>query len=236
VVEAFREIRRCEPKPGRSITKESPRFVEPDIVVKKIDSRYLYFLNEGDLRHLRINDYYRHLLQSSHNTEPKERDYYREKYRSAVWLIRNIERRKGTILRVTEAVMEYQKEFLEKGTEHLRPLTLRQIAETVGMHEATISRVTSNKYVETPRGVFPLDYFFSSSLNRDDGSTTSSRSVKETIRKLVAEENPAAPLSDATIAKTLKEHGLAIARRTVAKYRDSLRILPANLRKRVSRQ
>lgn len=236
VLAAFREIRRCEPKPGRSITKDTPHFVEPDIVVKKVDDRYLYFLNEGDLRHLRINNYYRHLFESSNNKDNKERDYYRDKYRSAVWLIRNIERRKGTVLRVTEAIMEHQKEFLEKGSEHLHPLTLRQIAETVGMHEATISRVASNKYVETPRGVFPLSYFFSSSLERDDGSSASSRSVKETIRKLVAEEDPAAPLSDAVIAKILKDRGLAIARRTVAKYRDSLKILPANLRRKVSRQ
>jgi len=236
VVAAYREIRRCEPKPGRSITKDTPRYIEPDIVVKKVDNHFLYFLNEGDLGHLRINNYYRRLLQSADGTNEKEREYYREKYRSAKWLIQNIERRKGTILKVTEAIIEYQKDFLEKGSEYLRPLTLRQIADTVGMHEATISRVTSNKYVETPRGVFPLHYFFSSSLDRDDGSSVSSRSVKEIIRKLVANEDPRSPLSDAALANILKQRGFAIARRTVAKYRDSLKILPANLRRKVSRQ
>jgi RNA polymerase sigma-54 factor len=235
VLQAFREIRRCEPKPGRSITKETPSYVEPDIVVKKVDNALLYFLNEGDLRHLRINNYYKHLLNSAENLKNKEREYYREKYRSAVWLIRNIERRKGTILRVTEAIMEFQKEFLEKGPEFIRPLTLREIAEVVGMHEATIARVTASKYVETPRGVFPLKYFFSSSLDRNDGSSASSRSVKEIIRKMVAEEDPNAPLSDSAIAKTLKDRGFEIARRTVAKYRDSLKILPANLRRKTPR-
>ncbi|MBM3335094.1 RNA polymerase sigma-54 factor, partial [Candidatus Sumerlaeota bacterium] len=203
---------------------------------KKINNSNLYLLNEGDLRHLHINNYYKHLLDSQNNLSEKERDYYRDRYRSAVWLIRNIERRKATILKVTEAIMEYQKEFLEKGTEHLRPLTLRQVAEVVGMHEATIARVTANKYVETPRGVFPLKYFFSSSLDRNDGSTASSRSVKELIRKMVAEEDASTPLSDSDIARTLKQQGYEIARRTVAKYRDSLKILPARLRRHVSRR
>ncbi len=234
VAEAFRNIRRCEPKPGRSITKDTPSYVEPDIVVKKVDNRYLYFLNEGELRHLHINDYYRHLLFTRDGLKDKEREYYRNKYRDAVWLIRNIERRKGTILRVTEAILEYQKEFLEKGTEYLKPLTLRQIAEAVGMHESTIARVTANKYVETPRGVFPLKYFFSSSLDRDGSTAASSRSVKELIRKMVAEEDPRRPLSDSEIAKRLKAQGYSIARRTVAKYRDSLKILPANLRRSAS--
>jgi len=236
VLEALREIRRCEPKPGRSITKDTPRYVEPDIFVKKVDGRYLYFLNEGDLRHLRINGYYRHLMQSGDGMADEEREYYRDKYRSAVWLIRNIERRKGTILRVTEAIMDYQKDFLEKGLEHLRPLTLRQIAETVGMHEATIARVTANKYVETPRGVFLLKYFFSSSLDRTDGSSVSSRSIKEMIRKMVADEDVKTPLTDSAIARTLEQRGFKIARRTVAKYRDSLKILPANLRRKVARR
>jgi RNA polymerase sigma-54 factor len=236
VTEAFHEIRRCDPKPGRSITKETPRYVEPDIYVKKVDSRYLYFLNEGDLRHLRINDYYRSVLRSNDGMNDKEKEYYRDKYRSAVWLIRNIERRKGTILRVTEAIMEFQKDFMDKGPEHVRPLTLKQIAETVGMHEATIARVTANKYVDTPRGVFPLKYFFSSSLDKNDGSdAASSRSVKEMIRKMIAEENPDQPLSDSEITKALTQRGVRIARRTVAKYRDQLKILPANLRKAVNK-
>lgn len=161
-------------------------------------------------------------------------DYATEKYKNAVWLIRNIEKRKGTILRVTEAIMEYQKEFLEKGIEHLRPLTLRDIAEVVGMHESTIARVTTKKYVETPRGIFELKYFFSSGLETDEGDAASSRSIKELLTQIIEAEEKRRPLSDQKIADMLRAKGFQIARRTVAKYREQLKILPAKLRKEVS--
>jgi RNA polymerase sigma-54 factor len=160
-------------------------------------------------------------------------DYASEKYKSAVWLIRNIEKRKSTILRVTESIMDYQKEFLEKGIEHLRPLTLRDIAERVGMHESTIARVTTKKYVETPRGIFELKYFFSSGLETDDGEAASSRSIKELLTQMIEAEDRRRPLSDQKIADMLRAKGFQIARRTVAKYREQLKILPAKLRKDV---
>jgi RNA polymerase sigma-54 factor len=159
--------------------------------------------------------------------------YAHEKYKNAVWLIKNIEKRKTTVLRVTEAIMDYQQEFLEKGIEHLRPLTLRNIAEVVGMHESTIARVTTHKYVETPRGIFELKFFFSSGLETDGGDDASSRSIKEIITQLIDAEDAKKPLSDQKIADMLKGRGIQIARRTVAKYREQLKILPAKLRKSV---
>jgi RNA polymerase sigma-54 factor len=164
----------------------------------------------------------------------EDADYASEKYKNAVWLIRNIEKRKSTILRVTEAIMEYQKEFLEKGIEHLRPLTLRDIAERVGMHESTIARVTTKKYVETPRGIFELKFFFSSGLETDEGEAASSRSIKELLTQMIEAEDKRRPLSDQKIADMLRDRGFQIARRTVAKYREQLKILPAKLRKEVS--
>ena len=157
-----------------------------------------------------------------------------EKFKSAVWLIKNIEKRRNTILKVTEAIINFQKDFIEKGIEHLRPLTLREVAEATDLHESTVARVTSGKYVETPRGTFELKFFFSSGLDKTDGEITSSRSAKELMRQLVGAENPRKPYSDKEIAKRLADKGIKIARRTVAKYREQLNILPAKLRKESS--
>ncbi|MDX2176096.1 MAG: RNA polymerase factor sigma-54 [Candidatus Sumerlaeia bacterium] len=248
----FNEVSRLEPRPGRSKSKEIPRTIVPDVYVKKVDGRYLYFLNEGDAGRLVVPSTYRRLVKGEANTDAEGRpvmedvdlpaapevvkldpEFAHAKLKSAVWLIKNIEKRKSTILRVTEAIMEYQKGFLEKGIESLRPLTLRDIAEVVGMHESTIARVTSNKFVETPRGVFPLKYFFNSGLETDEGDMAASRSIKEIITQLIGAENPKRPLSDQKIADKLKDKGIQIARRTVAKYREQLKILPARLRKEV---
>ena len=232
--DAFEMIARLEPKPGRSITTESPRYIRPDVYVKEVDGRYIYSLHEGDVGRLRINDYYRRLLRNnSSSMTDKEREYAIEKYKSALWLIKNIEKRKSTILNVTEAIMNYQQDFLDKGVEALRPLTLKQIAEEVGMHESTIARVTNSKYVETTRGTFSLKYFFSSSLDTDSGGTTSSRSIKQAIENIIADEDTKKPLSDQKIATILANRGVQIARRTVAKYREQMKILPAKLRKEV---
>lgn len=247
VTEVFHLIARLDPRPGLRVSRDSPRYITPDVYVKKIDDKYMYFLNEGDAGKLRIASNYRRLIvnrqrraraEAAKNGTPLEKptpdqDYAHEKYKNAVWLIKNIEKRKSTVLRVTEAIMNYQGEFLEKGVEHLRPLTLRNIAEVVGMHESTIARVTTGKYVETPRGIFELKYFFSSGLETDTGEDASSRSIKEIITKMIDAEDPAKPLSDQKIADMLKEKGINIARRTVAKYREQLKILPAKLRKNV---
>ena len=161
----------------------------------------------------------------------KDKEFAKDKYSQAVWLIRNIEKRKSTILRVTEAIMEYQRDFLDKGIEFLKPLTLKDIAQVVGMHESTVARVTSSKYVETPRGVFELKFFFSSHLETDGGESTSSRSVKNIIEEIISKEDEKKPFSDLKITNMLNERGIQIARRTVAKYREQLKILPAKLRK-----
>lgn len=256
IVEVFNTLSHLDPRPGRSKSKEEVQYITPDVYVKKIDGKYLYFLNEGDAGRLKVAANYRRLMaqKAKRGTEAarlhaagvrngsiaaptadeKEQiDYASEKYKSAIWLIRNIEKRKSTILRVTEAIMEYQKEFLEKGIEHLRPLTLRDIAERVGMHESTIARVTTKKYVETPRGIFELKYFFSSGLETDDGDAASSRSIKELLTQMIEAEDRRRPLSDQKIADMLRKKGFQIARRTVAKYREQLKILPAKLRKDV---
>ncbi len=244
VQDVFHTISRLDPRPGRSTTKDTARYITPDVYVKKVDGRYLYFLNEGDAGRLRIASNYRRMASrnareaaqngSSNGHEAGQAQYANEKYKNAIWLIKNIEKRKSTVLRVTEAIMEYQMEFLEKGIEHLRPLTLRNIAEVVGMHESTIARVTTKKYVETPRGIFELKFFFSSGLETDSGSDASSRSIKEMITQMIEGENSRKPLSDQKIADMLKEKGVQIARRTVAKYREQLKILPAKLRKEVN--
>lgn len=274
VTEVFSTLSTLNPKPGSSKTKDRPQYITPDVYVKKVDGKYLYFLNEGDAGRLKVASNYRRLMaqrgrrgaaaaaavaagaQKSHlangtsdsakgaglngaNADGAGRfagedaDYASEKYKSAVWLIRNIEKRKSTILRVTEAIMDYQKEFLDKGIEHLRPLTLRDIAERVGMHESTIARVTTKKYVETPRGIFELKYFFSSGLETDEGEAASSRSIKELLTQIIEGEDKRRPLSDQKIADMLRKRGFQIARRTVAKYREQLKILPAKLRKEV---
>ncbi|MFH0792394.1 MAG: RNA polymerase factor sigma-54 [bacterium] len=227
-------VARLEPKPGRVRTTEQVRYIEPDIYVKKMDKKYLYILNEGRSGRLRINRLYRQLLQNRESGFSKEeRDFAVEKYKAAVLLIRNIEKRKSTVVRVTEAIMDFQKAFLEKGVEHLRPLTLREVAEVVGMHEATVARVTANKYVETPQGLFPLKFFFSSRIETEDGEGTSSRVVKELLAQLIENEPPTKPYSDQKLAKMIQDKGFQIARRTVAKYREQAKILPAKLRKKV---
>lgn len=264
VLEVFHLISRLDPRPGQSQTKDTPRYITPDVYVKKVDGKYMYFLNEGDAGRLRIASNYRRMIirdqqarrlaQQAHtaaqaeaqaqglpqeggsgdNGRSSDATYAHEKYKNAVWLIKNIEKRKSTVLRVTEAIMNYQKDFLEKGIEHLRPLTLRNIAEVVGMHESTIARVTTQKYVETPRGIFELKFFFSSGLETDQGEDASSRSIKEIITQMIAAEDVKKPLSDQKIADMLKQRGINIARRTVAKYREQLKILPAKLRKQVN--
>ncbi len=233
VIEAFHQISQLEPKPGRSRTKDQPQYITPDVVVKKIDGKYYYSLNEGRSAYLTINPYYQKLL-AGNNMSREEKSYTLEKFRGAVWFLKSIEKRKSTILRITEAIMHHQKDFLENGLNHLKPLTLREIAEEVQMHESTVARVTSGKYVETPRGIFELKFFFSSGIEKEDGESTSSTSVKEMIMTMIQQEAPGKPLSDKKIAAMLSEKGIVIARRTVAKYREQLRILPAKLRKEVA--
>ncbi len=227
-------IARLEPIPGRSRSSDEARYVIPDVTVREIDGRYMILLNEGRVSGLRLNGYYRELLSTGAGFSDAEKEFAQDKLKSAVWLLRNIERRKSTILKVSEAVMDFQRDFLDKGTKGLRPLTLKQIAEVVGMHESTVARVTTGKYIDTPRGIYELKYFFSPGLETASGEDASSTSIKEMLAQMIAAENPRRPLSDQKLTDMLQEKGITIARRTVAKYREQLKILTAKLRKQVN--
>ncbi len=233
IQEVFKKVRKLNHAPGRLFSKDAPIYISPDVYVRLMDGRYVIYLNEGQVAHLRLSKTYRDILargpEASGNKEDHE--YAMEKFRGAINFIKNIEKRRSTILRVTETIMDYQQEFLEKGVVALRPLALAEIAERVSMHESTISRVTSGKYVHTPQGLFELKFFFSSAIRSDRGEAASSRSIRQKIRELIDEENPAKPLSDDKLAKMLKGQGFSIARRTVAKYREQMKILSTNLRR-----
>ncbi|MBN2495332.1 MAG: RNA polymerase factor sigma-54 [Deltaproteobacteria bacterium] len=232
IIEAVRLISQLEPKPGRFYSEEEPQYITPDIYVYKVGDEYTIVLNEDGLPKLRVSPYYRRALAEA-KRGGETRSYIQDKLRSAVWLIRSIHQRQRTIYRVTESIVKYQREFLDKGIAFLRPMVLRDVAEDVSLHESTVSRVTTNKYVHTPQGIYELKYFFNSSIRRTVGEDVASESVKERIRQIVAEEDPARPLSDRRIVDLLGEQNIKIARRTVAKYRDILGILPSSKRKRV---
>jgi len=229
VAGALEDIQSLQPKPGQALSAEEPFYITPDIYIYKVDGEFVIVLNEDGLPKLRVNNFYRQALAAGGDAEAKE--YVQGKLRSALWLIRSIHQRQRTIYKVTEALIKFQREFFEKGIAYLKPLVLRDVAEDVGMHESTISRVTTNKYVHTPQGVFELKYFFNSSINRFQGQAMASEAVKERIRQLIAAENAAKPLSDQAIADMLKQEDIDIARRTVAKYREMLGILPSSRRR-----
>jgi RNA polymerase sigma-54 factor len=202
----------------------------PDVIVKKVDNDYVVFINDDGMPKLRISPFYRKLLKG-YNDNQQTKEYVRDKLRAAQWLVKNIQQRKETIQKVAENIVHVQKDFFDKGVAHLKPLTLKEIAERIGMHESTVSRVTTNKYMETPRGIFELKYFFSSGIEGSDGESTSSTSVKEMIRLLIENENKRKPLSDQKITELLNRRGLNIARRTAAKYREELGILSSKYRR-----
>ena len=219
-----------EPRPARDYTGEQVQYIVPDAIVTKVDGEYVVTMKDDGIPRLRISSYYGRLLAD--NGTPKDvTEYIKGKYRAAKWLLKNIEQRKSTIHRVTDCIVDIQKEFLEKGEAFLKPLTLQEVAERVGLHESTISRVTSNKYVDTPQGIFELKHFFSSSIENRNGEAKSSRSVRNLVAELVDDEDKKRPLSDQQIANILRSRGLNIARRTVTKYREFLGILSSKLRK-----
>lgn len=233
VQEAADQLAKLDPKPGLRFSRAEDAYVVPDLVVEKVDGEYRVFLNDHGVPRLRLSRMYRDIAADRKKFVGENREFITEKLNSAIWLIQAIEQRRQTMLKVMRFIVDRQREFFERGVEHLKPLTLREVAEALGMHESTVSRVTSQKYVQTPRGVLPLRFFFSSSLGTTSGEDASARAVKAHIQKLVSEEDPANPLTDAEIVKALAERGIKIARRTVAKYRDQLGILPARMRKRV---
>jgi len=232
VIDAVRIISQFEPRPGRVYSEDKPQYITPDIFVYRLVDEYVIVLNEDGLPKLRISSYYRRALsQTSRGGETH--NYIQDKLRSAVWLIRSIHQRQRTIYRVTESIVKFQREFFDKGIAFLKPLVLRDVAEDLGLHESTVSRVTTNKYVHTPRGIFELKYFFNSGISRVSGDDVASESVKDRIRHIVSEEDQQKPLSDREIVAMLKEQNIDIARRTVAKYREMLGILPSGKRKKM---
>ena len=227
------EVSKLDPKPGLKYSDSSDSYVIPDLVVEKVDGQYYVFHNDTTLPRLKLSRSYREVAQDRKQFTGENKTFISKKLNSAQWMIQAIEQRRQTMLKVMGFIVDRQREFFEKGVEHLKPLTLREVAEHIDMHESTVSRVTNDKYVQTPRGVFPLKFFFSSGLSTDYGEDVSARGVREQIKKLVAEEDTKSPLTDQAIVDLLKAEGVQIARRTVAKYRDQLGILSARMRKRV---
>jgi RNA polymerase sigma-54 factor len=226
-------LARFDPKPGLGRSGDDEHYVIPDLVVEKIDGEYLVFANDTNLPRLRISRAYREVAKNKDQFKGENKEFISSKLNSANWMIQAIEQRRQTMLKVMNFIVDRQRDFFEKGVQSLKPLTLREVAEYIDMHESTVSRVTNEKFVQTPRGVYPLKFFFSSGLSMDSGGEISARGVKDKIKILVDEENPKKPLTDSAIVRHLKEDGVQIARRTVAKYRDQLGILPARMRKRV---
>jgi RNA polymerase sigma-54 factor len=233
VMESIEEIQSLEPKPGRRFSVNDSRYVVPDVTIQKVGDDYVVILNEEGIPRLRVNSLYRSLLRRS-GDEAKQ--YVEQKLRSAVWLIKSVEQRQRTLRKVAQSLVNFQRDFLDKGLTHLRPLALRDVGDDISMHESTISRVTTNKYVQTPQGLFELKFFFHSGIASENGSMVSSVSVKKTIRDMVAGEDGGKPLSDQEIAQSLQGQGLTIARRTVAKYREELGIMPSHQRRLSSKK
>ena len=225
-------IKNLEPKPGRKYSNERTIYVEPDVAVRKIGDEYVIQLNEDGLPKLRISAAYRRMLRGGNGAIGQEAAVYlKDKMRSAVWLIKSLDQRQRTIYKVADSIVRHQREFLDKGIESLRPLVLRDVANDIGMHESTVSRVVSNKYIHTPRGLFPMKYFFHSGIDSANGADVSSLSIKSKIARYIADEDTRRPHSDARIMQRLRAEGIQIARRTVAKYREELRIPSSSQRK-----
>ena len=221
-----------DPKPGLAYAPQDTQYVMPDVYVYKVGDDYMVSLNEDGLPRLKISNFYRNMLKGA-DGNAKTQDYIQEKLRSAVWLIKSIHQRQRTIYKVTDSIVKHQRDFLDKGSAFIKPMVLRDIANDIGMHESTVSRVTTAKYVHTPQGIFELKYFFNSGIATTDGDSLASESVKLKIKELINKEDHKNPYSDQQIVEHLKTDGIQIVRRTVAKYRDVLRILPSNRRKKI---
>jgi len=225
-------INTLEPRPGRGFAGDDTHYITPDVYVHKMGDEYVVVLNEDGMPKLRISNFYENRIKAK-KASGDEKNFIQDKFKSAVWLIRSIHQRQNTIRKVTESIVRFQREFLDKGVEFLRPLILRDVADDVGMHESTISRVTTNKYVHTPQGIFELKYFFNSRIESTDGLDVASESVKQKIKQMIAKEPKKKPLSDQKICDLLAADGMKIARRTVAKYREAMHIPPSSKRKKL---
>ncbi|HEY8165804.1 MAG TPA: RNA polymerase factor sigma-54 [Gemmatimonadaceae bacterium] len=233
VQKAADEIAKLDPKPGLRYSSGDDNYIIPDLIVDKIDGQYHVFLNDANLPRLKLSKAYQEIARDKKKFEGENKEFISNKLNSANWMIQAIEQRRQTMLKVMNYIVDRQRDFFEKGVQYLKPLTLREVAEVINMHESTVSRVTNEKFVQTPRGVLPLKFFFSSGLATADGDDVSARGIKAQLEKLVQEEDPRHPLTDQAIVNILRESGVQIARRTVAKYRDQLGVLSARMRKRV---
>ena len=225
-------IRHLDPKPGSRYNASQSQYVIPDVYIAKVEDQYVAVLNEDGLPQLRISPVYRRLMDKTvaENTD-ETRAYVKDKFRSALWLIKSVEQRQKTIYKVATSIINFQRDFLDHGIEYLRPLVLRDVANDIGMHESTVSRVVTNKYMHTPQGVFEMKYFFHSGIASAYGEAVSSVTIKQRIRKIIEQEDPRKPLSDSKIVSILQREGLELARRTIAKYREELKIPTSNQRK-----
>jgi RNA polymerase sigma-54 factor len=225
-------IRNLDPKPGSRYNPNQSQYVIPDVYVVKVEDDYVAVLNEDGLPQMRISPVYRRLLDKSATDNSDEtRAYVKDKFKSALWLIKSVEQRQKTIQKVANSIINFQRDFLDHGIEHLRPLVLRDVANDISMHESTVSRVVTNKYMHTPQGVFEMKYFFHSGISSTYGESVSSVTIKQRIRKIIENEDPRKPLSDSKIMTMLQREGLELARRTIAKYREELKIPTSNQRK-----
>jgi RNA polymerase sigma-54 factor len=224
-------IRHLDPKPGSRFNRRESQYVIPDVYVIKVEDQYVAALNEDGLPQLRISPVYRRLLDKSAENAEETRAYVKDKFRSALWLIKSVEQRQKTIHKVATSIINFQKDFLDHGIEFLRPLVLRDVANDIAMHESTVSRVVTNKYIHTPQGVFEMKYFFHSGISSSYGDNVSSVTIKQRIRKIIEGEDPRKPMSDSKIVSILQKEGLVLARRTIAKYREELKIPTSNQRK-----
>ncbi len=231
VIELCKVIHGLEPKPGRQYITTEPMYIVPDIYVMKVGNEFMVVLNEDGIPRLRLSKTYQDQVLSG-EVKGEAKVYLKDKLKGAVWLMRSIFQRQRTIYRVTETIVTRQKDFFDRGSQHLKPMVLRDVADELGLHESTISRVTTNKYVHTPHGIFELKYFFNSAISRSEGEDVASESVKQQIKVLITAEDPKNPLSDQQLADMLAQNTIKIARRTVAKYREALAILPSNKRKK----
>lgn len=232
VVEYHKMLKLLEPWPGRDFSSGEPQYISPDVYVFKIGDEWQVVQNEDGLPKLRVSNYYKQVLQGKESTR-QERDYIKERLNSADFLIKSIYKRQNTIGRVMRCILRRQSDFFEQGPEHLRPMVLRDVADELGIHESTVSRVTSNKYVQCPQGIFELKFFFNNGVNAVHGEQVAAEAVKRRIKKLIAAEDPANPLSDDAVVRILQKENIDIARRTVAKYREAMGILPSSKRRNV---
>jgi len=230
VLSAIKIIEGLEPRPGRNYSSDEPIHIIPDVYVEESEGKFIITLNDEGIPKLRLSNYYRKLLTNKKSLGPEEKEFLEDKLRSAIWLLRSLDQRNKTIYRVTDSILQFQEDFFRKGAKFLKPLNLKNVAEDLGLHESTISRVTSNKYIQCPQGLLNFRYFFSNAVQTANGDISSS-TVKNMIKKIISEEDSSRPLNDQKVVDLLKEKGISVARRTAAKYREELRI-PSHLKRK----